>query len=186
MQVTGNTVVTFDFTVMDENGNIIESSKDTGAMSYLHGDGRIAPGLERALEGRSIGDSFSVHLTPSQGFGERDDSLIHIFTREELVGFGNIESGMKLQAQDENGNLLLTVTGIEDERIILDENHPLAGKTVEFDVTIVDVRNATQEELGFDPSADVRCTDNCSSCDLNFPTVDHEHGCGCGGDCGPH
>ena len=184
MRVGANRVVTFDFTVMDENGNLIESSKDTGAMCYLHGDGRIAAGLERALEGRSIGDSFSVHLTPSQGFGERDDSLIQTFTQEELAGLGKIEIGMQIQASDENGKRTLTITEIEDDRVVLDGNHPLAGKTVIFDVTVVDVRNATEEELGFDPSRDVRCTDDCNACELNFSDTEQDHNCECGGDCG--
>ena len=143
MHVAANKVVTFDFTVMDDNGNLIESSSDTGAMCYLHGDGRIAPGLERALEGRSVGDSFSVLLTPSHGFGERDDSLVHTFTKRELAGLGELKTGMQVQASDEAGKRTLTITKIEGDRVILDENHPLAGKIVNFDITITDVRNAT-------------------------------------------
>lgn len=186
MRVASNRVVTFDFTVKDENGNLIDSSKDTGAMSYLHGDGRIAPGLERALEGRTVGDSFSVYLNPSGGFGEYDESLVHTFTREELTGLGELQVGMQVQATGENGKRILTITKLEDDRVVLDENHPLAGRTVNFDVTIVDVRNATEEELGFDPSRDARCTDDCITCELNEHDAEHDHGCRCGGDCGHH
>ena len=186
MHVAANKVVTFDFTVADENGNPIESSADTGAMSYLHGDDRIAPGLERALEGRSVGDSFSVYLTPANGFGERDESLIHTFTKEELAGLGKLEIGMQVQASGENGRRILTLTGIENDKVVLDENHPLAGRTVNFDVTVTDIRNATVEELGFDPNADVRCTDDCTTCELNVPDYVHDHDCACGGDCGHH
>ena len=186
MHVAANKVVTFDFTVTDENGRVIENSKETGAMSYIHGDGRIAPGLERALEGRTVGDYFSVYLTPSNGFGEYDQSLVHTYTREELTELGELQIGMQVQASDENGKRILTITKIEDDRVILDENHPLAGRTVNFDVTIVGVRNATEEELGFDPSRDVKCTDDCSTCELNEQDTEHDHNCGCGGDCGHH
>ncbi len=186
MQITGNKVVTFDFTVMDDQGRLIESSKDSGSMSYLHGDGRIAPGLEKALEGRAIGDTFSVLLTPSQGFGERDESLIHTFTTEELAGLGELETGMQLQSQDEEVIRTLTITKIEDDKVILDENHPLAGKTVTFDITILNIRSGTEEELGFDPAADVKCNDDCTSCNLHTPDTDHDHDCGCGGDCAHH
>ena len=186
MQISGNKIVTFDFTVMDEQGQLIESSKDTGSMSYLHGAGKIAAGLEKALEGRSSGDTFSVLLTPSQGFGERDDSLIHTFTKEELAGLGELKTGMQLQSKDDDGIRTLTITKIEDDKVILDENHPLAGKLVTFDVTVIDVRKATEDELGYEPSQSVRYADDCPTCGSSTSEYGNDHDCECGGDCGHH
>ncbi|MBT4513051.1 MAG: peptidylprolyl isomerase [Chloroflexi bacterium] len=180
MQIKDDTVVTFDYTVLDENGDLVESSKDQGPMCYLHGAGRIIPGLEAALDGKKPRDTFSVTLPPEEAYGIRDDTRIHVFTRNELSGLGEIKIGMQLQAEDDSGKKILTISKIEDDEITLDENHPLAGKTISFDVTITDVRPATNEELGHPADHDVRCTDNCSACDLNAPSIgDTNCGCGC-------
>lgn len=177
MQVGENRVVTFEYTAVDEQGKLIESSRDSEPMCYLHGYGRIAPGLETALEGRSVGDSFSITLAPADAFGERDDSLLHSFSREELSGLGMIEPGMQLQASDDSGTRILTVSEVREDEVILDENHPLAGMTVSFDVKVVDVRDATEEELQGDG---LFCDDDCDTCGIH----DHDDDCGCG--CGHH
>ena len=184
MQVAENTVVTFEYTVADERGKLIESSRDGEPMCYLHGAGRIVPGLEMDMEGRSAGDTFSVTLAPNQAYGERDESDFHVFTREEMVGLGEFRLGMQLQAQDASeGMRILTVSRVEDDKITLDGNHPLAGQTVGFDVTILDVRNATEEEMGHGQY--VRCTDDCATCELDT-SMGHDHDCGCGDECGHH
>jgi len=176
MQVAESKVVTFEYTVVDEQGKLIESSGDGEPMCYLHGAGRIVPGLEMDMEGKYAGDTFSVTLAPNQAYGERDESDFHVFTREEMAGLGELRLGMQLQAQDASGELrILTVTKMEDDKITLDGNHPLAGQTVGFDVTILDVRNATEEELGHGQY--VRCTDDCATCDLDTG-LDHDCGCG--------
>lgn len=181
MKVSKDAVVTFEFTVVDDHGQLVESSRDTEPMCYLHGAGRIAPGLESAMEGRSVSDTFSVMLSPKNGFGERDESRVHVFSREELAGLGELRIGMQLKAEDDSGNRVLTVSRIEDETITLDENHPLAGKVVSFDITVIDIRRATAEELGQEPDHDVRCTDDCGTCGLHDPLLDN-HDCGCGCD----
>ncbi len=180
MQIKDDTVVTFDYTVLNEKGDVIESSEDQGPMRYLHGEGKIVPGLETALDGKEPGDTFSITLPPEEAYGMRDDTRIHVFTRNELSGLGEINIGMQLQAEDDSGKKILTISKIEDDEITLDENHPLAGKTVSFDVTITDVRPPNDEELGHSENHDVRCTDNCGTCDLNVPSIsDTNCGCGC-------
>ncbi len=164
MQIEKNKVVTFDYTVTDENGGMIESSHGDEPLSYLHGAGGIAPGLESAMEGKVEGDSFAITLRPEEGFGERDEELVHTLSRDELAELGEIEIGMQLHAEDESGIRILTVSKIEDDEIILDENHPLAGMTVKFDVKVVDVRDASDEEK-----------------EHGHP---HVQGCGGGCDCG--
>ena len=146
-------------------------------MRYLHGHNGIVPGLEAALEGKSVGDTLSVTLSPEEAYGERDDTRIHVFTKEELGGLGELSVGMQLQAEDSSHKRILTVSKIEDNKITLDENHPMAGKTVSFDVTVIDVRNATDEELGSGDFHSIHCTDDCGTCGLNTPS-------GCGDSCG--
>ena len=177
MQISKNRVVTFEYAVHDEQGQPIDNSRDSGPLSYVHGTGKIVPGLEFALEGKYSGDTFSITLPPGQGYGERDESRFHEFTGEELASLGEFKVGMQLQTEDDSGKRILTVSRIEDGKIILDENHPLAGKTVKFDVHVLAVRDATEEELETGQAYGVSCRDDCSACDTNMQE-------GWGGDCG--
>ncbi len=138
---------------------MIDSSKDHGPLSYVHGTMGIIPGLENALEGRSVGDSFAVTVSPEEGYGERDESLTQVVAREVLGFEGEIEEGMQFDAPTENGIMVFTVVNINGEDITVDGNHPLAGVPLDFNVTIVEVREATAEELN----------------------PDHDHGGGCCG-----
>jgi FKBP-type peptidyl-prolyl cis-trans isomerase SlyD len=147
MQVKKDTIVTFDYTLKDEGGNVIDSSKDHGPLSYVHGSGNIIPGLENGLEGKSAADSFVVTVSPEEGYGERDESLTQVVDREVFGLEGELEAGMQFQAPTENGVMVATVVNIDDDDITVDGNHPLAGIQLNFDVTIVDVREATAEEL---------------------------------------
>ena len=177
MRISRNKLATFDYTVMDEHGELIDTSLEFGPLSYVHGKGKLVPGLEAALEGKSSGDSFSVTLAPAQGYGERNSNLVHVFTRKELSRLNNLQVGMQLQAHDAKGKRLLTVIKIEGDKVTLDENHPLAGKTITFDVTVLNVRDATPDELYGEQAFITSCQDSCH---------DHMHGtnnngchCGC-------
>jgi len=179
VEISKNRVAIVEYAVRDEQGKLIDNSRDSGSLSYLHGRGKIAPGLELALEGKQQDDTFSVTVPPSQGFGERDEELLHEFTREELAGLGNLKVGMQLQANDSSSKRILTVSRIEGKKVILDENHPLAGKTVRFDVHVLAVRDATEEELQSGQAQDVSCHDDCSTCATNIQK-DCGDDCGCG------
>jgi FKBP-type peptidyl-prolyl cis-trans isomerase SlyD len=163
MQITKNKVATFDFTVIGEDGELLDSSQELGPFSYIHGIGYLIPGLESAIEGKSSGDSFSVSVPPAQGYGERDESLLYVIPKEKFAGIGDLEVGVQLQVEDQNGTRMVEVTKIEEDRVTLDGNHPLAGKTLNFDITIVDVRDATEEEL-----------------EHGHPMGQDDCGCGCG------
>ena len=179
MRISKDMFATFEYAVRDEQGELIDNSRDSGPLSYIHGKGRIVPGLESALEGKSAGDTFSVTVAPEQGYGERDDSRIHVFTREELAALGELKVGMQLQAGDESAKRILTVSQIQDDKIIMDENHPLAGKTISFDVHVLAVRDATVEELETGQAYDVVCRDDCTTCAMNLPG-ERGDDCGCG------
>ena len=147
MQISKHKVVTIDYTLKDEQGSVIDSSAGGEPFSYIQGIGSVIPGLEQALEGRSPGESVTVSIPPEQAYGERDEALVQVVPRA-LFGEGQeIAPGMQFQAETESGTRIVTVVGVEEDRVTVDANHPLAGATLTFDVTVVDVREATPEEL---------------------------------------
>ena len=148
MQIVKHKVVTIDYTLTDEEGKVLDTSKDGEPLSYIQGIGNLIPGLETALEGKQAGDALNVSVPPEQGYGERDDKLLVSVPRERFDEAGNVEVGMRFQAPTESGMRVVTVVGIEEENVTVDANHPLAGETLNFDVKVVEVRDATEEEIG--------------------------------------
>lgn len=147
MHITANKVVTIDYTLTDEQGQIIDSSQGRDPLAYLHGFNNIIPGLEDALEGRKSGDSLNVVVAPGEAYGERDDALVQSVSRSLFEDADGLEVGMRFQSVSEQGVHLVTVVDVTDDTVTVDANHPLAGLTLNFDVTVVDVRDATDEEL---------------------------------------
>ena len=146
MQITQDTVVSIHYTLTDDAGKTIDSSAGGEPLAYLHGNGNLIPGLERALEGKQAGDSLNVKISPAEGYGEHDKSLIQQIPRRVLKGIGNIHVGMQLQAQSDQGSRAVTVTHVAGDMVTIDGNHPLAGQNLNFEVQITDVRAATEEE----------------------------------------
>ena len=147
MQIADNTVVTIDYTLKDDNGNILDSSSD-GKFAYLHGANNIIPGLENALNGKSTGDEVNIKVNPTEGYGERNDSMIQAVPRDMFDSEQEIEVGMQFHAQSPEGNMIVvTVTDVANDEITVDGNHPLAGVNLNFGVKVVDVREATEEEI---------------------------------------
>lgn len=147
MQITQDTVVSIHYTLTDDTGKTIDSSAGGEPLAYLHGNGNLIPGLERALEGKQAGDSLNVKISPAEGYGEHDKSLIQQIPRRVLKGIDNIHVGMQLQAQSDQGSRAVTVTHVVGDMVTIDGNHPLAGQNLNFEVQIADVRAATEEEL---------------------------------------
>jgi FKBP-type peptidyl-prolyl cis-trans isomerase SlyD len=147
MQIAHQKVVSIHYTLTNVDGDIIDSSEGSEPLSYLHGFGNIIPGLENALTGREAGDRFTVSVTPAEGYGERDDGMIQTVPRNAFHGVDEIQPGMQFQAQSPEGMQLVTVIGVEEDQVILDGNHPMAGLTLNFAVEITAVRDATHEEL---------------------------------------
>jgi FKBP-type peptidyl-prolyl cis-trans isomerase SlyD len=115
-------------------------------MEYLHGGGRLLPALERALEGKVAGERFVATLPPEDAYGERDKALQQRVSAEQFGGVDQVEAGMCFLAQSEDGrraeNVMITEVNEENGFVVVDTNHPLAGMTLEFDVTVVAVRDA--------------------------------------------
>ena len=147
MQISANMVVSIDYTLTDDQGTVIDSSEGRGPLAYLHGMNNIIPGLENALEGKSKGDSLQVKVSPEEGYGERSEELTQAIPKQMFEGNDDIQVGMQFQTMTEQGPHVVTVTQIDDDTITVDGNHPLAGENLNFDVTVVDIREATAEEL---------------------------------------
>jgi FKBP-type peptidyl-prolyl cis-trans isomerase SlyD len=147
VEITADRVVTIHYTLKDDGGAVLDSSAGGEPLAYIQGHGNLVVGLEKALEGKQAGVSLTVSLAPAEGYGTRDESLIQRVPKRSLQGSGSIKKGMQFQARTDDGMRLFTVTAVIGDMVTLDGNHPLADKTLHFDVQIVGVREATAEEL---------------------------------------
>ncbi|MFW6293595.1 MAG: FKBP-type peptidyl-prolyl cis-trans isomerase, partial [Spirochaetota bacterium] len=127
--------------------NVLDSSENHGDLAYVHGHQNIVEGLEDALEGKDIGDTVTTTVEPEKGYGDRHDQLVFTVPRSNMPD-GDLEVGMQFAAQDKEGNQqVVTLVDIGDEEVKLDANHPLAGQTLHFNVTVNDIREASDEEV---------------------------------------
>ena len=147
MQIADDTLVAIDYALKDDDGNLIDQSQPGKPLSYLHGHSNIIPGLESALTGKQTGDSLEVRVEPSKGYGEFNPAMEQIIPRKRFEGVDQLEVGMQFQAATEQGPVTVRVTKVEGDSVTVDGNHPLAGKHLNFAVTITEVRTATEEEL---------------------------------------
>ncbi|HID50227.1 MAG TPA: peptidylprolyl isomerase [Chromatiales bacterium] len=147
MQIADNTVVRLDYTLKDDKGDILDRSSD-GEFVYLHGGQNIIPGLENALTGKSSGDELTVSVSPEEGYGERNEAMIQEVPRDMFEAGQEIEVGMQFHVESPEGDMItVTVTAVDDTGVTVDGNHPLAGLNLNFEVRVVDVRAATEEEI---------------------------------------
>jgi FKBP-type peptidyl-prolyl cis-trans isomerase SlyD len=138
-------VVTIAYRLTSE-GVEIEETDAEDPLEYLHGAGNIVPGLETALDGRKAGDKFSITLQPEDAYGEYDDEDVEIVAREDVPE--GLEVGMEVLLEDEDGELMEAyVTAINDDSVVLDFNDPLAGKVVTYEVEVLELREADEEEV---------------------------------------
>lgn len=146
MQIGKNAVVAINYTLKDGDGQVIDTSEGRGPLAYLHGAGNIIPGLEKALEGKGEGENVQITVSPEEGYGQRDESLIQAVPKKLFAETAEPQPGMQFQAQGPQGAQVLTVMKVEGDKVTVDANHPLAGRELNFDVAVVNVREATDEE----------------------------------------
>ena len=147
MQIGDLKVVTLHYTLTDNEGRVIDQSED-GSFAYLHGASNIIPGLENALSGKSAGEELSVAVSPEDAYGDRDESMLQQVPKNMFEDTDQIAVGTQFHAQGPNGEMLVvTVMEVQEEHVLVDGNHPLAGVELNFDVKIIDVRNASEEEV---------------------------------------
>jgi FKBP-type peptidyl-prolyl cis-trans isomerase SlyD len=147
MKVKNDNVVSFHYTLKNNQGDIIDDSADSTPLDYLHGHGNIIAGLENELAGKEAGDHINVTLPPEKAYGGYNPSLVQKVAQNDLQGIVEIQVGMQLQVDTNDGPAVVFVTEIVGDQITLDGNHPLAGETLHFEVEVVEIREATQEEL---------------------------------------
>lgn len=144
--IANDHVVRFNYTLTNQEGQILDQSQGE-PLAYLHGAHNIIPGLENALLGKTAGEKLKVTVPAAEGYGEYYADLVQEVPREMFQGVDQIQPGMQFQAQTDDGVQLVTVKSVDDQNVIVDANHPLAGQDLTFDVEIVDVRPATDVEL---------------------------------------
>jgi FKBP-type peptidyl-prolyl cis-trans isomerase SlyD len=147
MKTALNMVVSFHYTLKDDSGEVLDSSNGREPLSYLHGHGNIIPGLEKALEGTAAGERSQVDLRPEEAYGQPNPDLVFEASREQFPDDLQLAPGARVYADGPDGPVPFTVVRLTESGAVLDGNHPLAGKQLHFDIEIVDVRPATQEEL---------------------------------------
>ncbi len=146
MQIAKDKVVAIDYTLKDDDGSVLDTSEGKEPLAYLHGSGNIIPGLEKALEGKAQGDEVNVQVPPEEAYGERRDDLQQVVPRSLFQGVDELQVGMQFQAQSEGGEQIVTIAAIDGDDITVDANHPMAGVPLNFEVKVVEVREATDEE----------------------------------------
>lgn len=148
MPIEANKVVTMNFTLTDENGNVLDSTDTGGPFSYISGTGMVLPKLEEAVSGMIIGTKKQLKLQAKDGYGEYNDDAVQAVGKENFPQDFILEAGMEYMASNPDGvQMPFIITNVEDQTVTIDFNHPLAGKNLHFDLELLDVRNATPEEL---------------------------------------
>lgn len=148
MKIAKECVVSIHYTLTDDRGEELDSSRGAAPLTYIHGTQGLIPGLEQALEGREAGDGFQASIQPQDAYGEINPALIQEVPLDALSGIEELKVGMRLQSRSPDGQMqMLIVDAIGAESATLNANHLLAGEVLHFDVAVEHVREATDEEL---------------------------------------
>ncbi len=176
MRISRNTVATISFVVTDENNKVVGRTDPHEPVVVLVGHGFLVAGLEKAIDGHEKGDEFSCKLNPQEAYGVYDKDLVQEVPRANF-GDMELEVGSIFEAETNNGNIAVVIKEIKDDVVVVDGNHPLADLTLNFLVTIEDVREATEEEIAHGHAhPQGLCPSEAHSCGS----------CGCGGGCSCH
>lgn len=147
MQISQNSVVAIEYTLTDDQGQVIDTSEGREPLVYLHGHNNIIPGLEKAIEGQEAGAEMEVQVQPEEGYGPYREELVQAVPRDAFAGMDKVEPGMSFRAESNAGPMTVVVREVGDETVTVDGNHMLAGKILNFKVEVKSVREATDEEI---------------------------------------
>lgn len=147
MNISKHSVASFHYTLRDSEGAELETSRDDEPTAYLHGASNIIPGLEAALEGKTAGDHVEVTLAAEEAYGQRREDAIQRVPIKHLIYKGKLRPGATVQMNTRQGTIPVSVVKVGRHTAEVDTNHPLAGQSLTFDIDIVDVREATSEEI---------------------------------------
>jgi FKBP-type peptidyl-prolyl cis-trans isomerase SlyD len=146
MNIGENKIVSFHYTLTNQEGEQLESSRDQQAMAYLHGAGNIIPGLEKAMAGKSVGDEFQVTVQAEEAYGERSEDKLHRIPAKHFKNLKRLMPGQIVALQTQQGQTQVTVVKIGRFNVDVDANHPLAGQALTFEVEVTEIRDASEEE----------------------------------------
>ncbi|WP_228766852.1 MULTISPECIES: FKBP-type peptidyl-prolyl cis-trans isomerase [Thiomicrorhabdus] len=146
MTIANDKVALFEYVLTDDAGEQLDASNGN-PLAYLHGHGNIIPGLEKQMEGKSVGDKFTAKVPAAEAYGERVDVLVQTVPSNMFQGVDTLEVGMRFEAQSEHGMHSVEITEIDGDQVTVDGNHPLAGVDLTFNVEVTGLRDATEEEL---------------------------------------
>ena len=146
MIITVDKVVTLHYTLKDIKGEVLDSSEGETPLSYFHGAQNIVPGLEKALEGKTVSTTLQVVVSAEEGYGLRQEGLQESMALSNFEDPSEVKVGLEFEVEIEDNVEIATVVSIDGDTVLLDFNHPLAGETLCFDVSILDIRPATEEE----------------------------------------
>ena len=147
MQITNDHVVSMHYTLTSPDGEVLDSSEGKDPLSYLHGHGNIIPGLEKQLEGKTVGDKLVAEVPAAEGYGEHNPALVVEAARSQFPEGVDLQPGMRFQAQTPEGNRIAEIKKIEGDTVTVDTNHPLAGVDLTFKVEITSIRPAKPDEI---------------------------------------
>jgi len=149
MKINNNKIVTLGYTLQNDDGQILDQADQDNPFLYMHGTGGIIKGLERALDDKEVDDSFNLIVAPEDAYGERDDNLTEAVPKSMFEGIPEeeLKAGSQFHAQTAQGTQIISIASVEGDTVKIDANHPLAGETLHFDVTVLDIREATEEEV---------------------------------------
>jgi FKBP-type peptidyl-prolyl cis-trans isomerase SlyD len=148
LMIGKHSVVSIHYILKDDAGQVMDSSEDGEPLAYLHGENNLIPGLENELQGKAAGAKFQATIAPKDAYGEVNEDFIQTINRQMFQGVDSIEPGMTFVAQGEGGQQRqVRVVEVEGDDVTIDANHPMAGKTLHFDVEVVEVREATPQEV---------------------------------------
>jgi FKBP-type peptidyl-prolyl cis-trans isomerase SlyD len=147
MKIAENKVIIMHYAVSDSEDTLIDSSYDHKPLAVIHGTGYLIQGLEDALIGHQAGDKFEVEVAPEQAYGERFDDYVQTVPKAMFESIEDLAVGSQLRATTDDGEQTVIVIDVQDDEITVDGNHPLAGIALKFDVDILEVRDATEDEL---------------------------------------
>jgi FKBP-type peptidyl-prolyl cis-trans isomerase SlyD len=161
MNIANKLYVAFDYKLTLDSGEEIDSSSEGQPLGFITGSGQIIPGLEKAMMGMKVGDSLKISVEPENAYGQVNPELFQDIPRNKFPGEIELQPGMTFQAQGPQGPIAINIREIKDEdTVVIDLNHPLAGKKLHFDLNIVEVREPTAEELS---SLSSGCNCGCSA-----------------------
>ncbi len=180
VKIAKHAVVGMEYTLTDGQGNVLDTSAGREPLVYVQGVGAIIPGLEKQMEGKSVGDKFKVEIAPQDAYGERNESMMQEIPREHF-GEQEVEVGQQFQVMTAHGAHIITVIDVLADKVMVDGNHPMAGKTLFFDIEVKEVRAASEDELA-SFSNQGGCGGGCSGCGSHGDDDEEEGGC-CGGGC---